>query len=68
VEQEHWTLPRLARELGIKRPTAERLVDQYKDRLPVCQVVGGMRLWPPEMLEALRSVLNEERRIQREAR
>lgn len=57
------TLPELARQLGVTRATAERLVAQYSERLGTVERFGIVRSWPVEALGSLRMILAEEQRL-----
>ncbi|MBI4564391.1 MAG: hypothetical protein HY716_06830 [Planctomycetes bacterium] len=62
------TLPEIARALGLTRATTERLVAQYAQRIPPCERVGIIRTWPAEVVETLKSVLQEEERLREQRR
>ncbi len=57
------TLPEICQSVGITRGRCERIVFEYRDRLPSCYRVGITRVWPPEILAQVRAIVSEEDRL-----
>lgn len=56
------TAPEVGRRIGESRSRVERILWEYRDRLPAPVRIGNARVWPELVVDRVRDILREETR------
>lgn len=56
------TAPELGRRISESRSRVERILWEYRDRLPKPVRIGNARVWPEAVIDQVRLILSEEAR------